>query len=102
VIDEPVTLSGQEQLQVASSKLRALDTKKNERLDGRRRRTSTDARPTSSRIYVAAQKVISGETSGDADEDHVDRHRFSVIRKSKLFLRRTEDGQRLSKFRLHL
>ena len=76
-----------------SCKLRALDTKKNERLDGRRRRTSTDARPTSSRIYVAAQKVMSGETSGDADEDHVDRHRFSVLRKSCFFgEQRTANG----------
>ncbi|PNQ05108.1 hypothetical protein RM69_07065 [Mesotoga sp. SC_NapDC3] len=47
-----------------SCKLRALDTKKNERLDGRRRRTSADARPTSSRIDAAAQKVMPGETSG--------------------------------------
>ncbi len=65
-----------------SCKLRALDTNKNERLDGRHRRTSADARPTSSRIDAAAQKVMPGETSGDADEDHVDRHRFSVLRKS--------------------
>ena len=93
MIDEPVTRRGQEQLQVASSKLRTLGTKKNERLDARRRRTSADARPTSSRIDAAAQKVMPGETSGDADEDHVDRHRLSVLRKSCFFgEQRTANG----------